>query len=217
MPMLTQRATAMPVQICVAGRSIACTRIGVALCAILLAGCAVIERWLPADASPAAAAPGATAAVAAPTPPPRPHRRLPHPRPHPRPRPLGQRYTSRHKPKLPSACLSGPSPQPRPQRKHPLAWRREHGQTHHIGPCADEGGAIAIAGTASAPAPATRLANKKRLRPLRSRRPHQRWISSRSRPGSRGLRSSVSSPRSVKNQVDALLDQFRATTRAEWK
>ncbi|MBE2242309.1 MAG: hypothetical protein IAE86_06105 [Burkholderiaceae bacterium] len=61
----------MQVQTCVAGSLIAGTRIGVALCAVLLAGCASIERSLSADASPAAAAAGATAAptpaAAAPT------------------------------------------------------------------------------------------------------------------------------------------------------
>lgn len=55
MPMLTQRVAAMQVQIRVVARPIAGTRTGVALCAILLAGCAAIERWLPTDASTAAA------------------------------------------------------------------------------------------------------------------------------------------------------------------
>ncbi len=54
----------MPVRTRVAGQVIAGARIGVALCFVLLAGCAAIERGLQADASPAAPAPTPTAAPA---------------------------------------------------------------------------------------------------------------------------------------------------------
>ena len=64
MPVLPQRATAKPVRTRVAGRSIVGVRIGVALGVLLLAGCAAIERSWQADAPPAAAAPALTAAPA---------------------------------------------------------------------------------------------------------------------------------------------------------
>lgn len=228
MPNLPQRDTALPVQTRVAGHSMAGTRIGVALCVVLLAGCAATERSLQADASPAAAAPTATAppTAAAPAPAPAPVSELaPAPATAPEAAPEAAPETAPEVATAPEAARAGAHEPPQagvaqrvPVRPEPATATIQKEPTR-VAPrstarpvTAAREQAKASPSPSPSPSPATRLAKDETpaaapakpaatptldLKSLETRLKETEAIG-------------VFTKLALKNQVDALLDQFRA-------